>query len=218
MNAFLKEGSYFVQRSLGLINLDYYMILPMSPVDSSGESAIYDYDQRINQSFINTNNVNKTFELIMAESNRLNLYTSLKPINLNQQGKALYNVISDMVQKILPITISIFLFTSISIITSLLSILRKNTKEFGIHLLSGATIKDISLRILTIVIFYIGISTVIAILTSSALKSVLFPDLSQTQSFYYTVPLILLIIVVISIIPLVKLSKTEMHEIIRRKE
>ena len=80
----------------------------MKPIDTSSESIIPEIDHRINQSFIITDNVNKAFDSIQTESNRLNLYTSLRPYNMNQQGTILVSMFKRIINNIMPISIAVF--------------------------------------------------------------------------------------------------------------
>src|SRR3712207_152778 len=162
--------------------------------------------------------VESVFSLIQRKSNDLKLYSSINAMDLNEQGKIFCNVTNNMLKRILPICISIFIFTSISIITSLLNIIRRGMKELGVHLLSGATMKDISFRVFYIVLFYIGISCFLGLIISNKLKNSLFPELYSSNIFKYLLPIILVIIGIISFLPILKLFRIEISEVIRRKE
>ncbi|CEO87421.1 hypothetical protein [Syntrophaceticus schinkii] len=78
--------------------------------------------------------------------------------------------------------------------------------------------KNIALRILWISMICLSFSFVLATLISNQVKNNIFPDFYQGQVLYYTVPLMLLIVVLISVWPVVKFLRTEISEIIRRKE
>ena len=218
ITGFLQRDSYFLDCSQGLINLDNYIILPMKPIDTSSESIIPEIDHRINQSFIITDNVNKAFDSIQTESNRLNLYTSLRPYNMNQQGTILVSMFKRIINNIMPISIAVFLFSIISLITALLSIIKKRIKEFGVHLLSGATLNVIALRIFYIVILYISISLILAIPLTNIFRKMIFPEFVLPQAVHITIPFILILIFIISIIPVITILTTNINEIIRRKE
>lgn len=218
VKGFLKKDAYFISRGAGLINLDYYMVLPFKTVDITDEYALANLGQIISQSLIISGNVKETFISISAESNRLKLYTSLNPYDLNQHSLIISDAINAGLRSLLPIGIAVLLFASISMVVSLLSFLRKNTKEIGVHLLAGATMKNIALRILWISMICLSFSFVLATLISNQVKNNIFPDFYQGQVLYYTVPLMLLIVVLISVWPVVKFLRTEISEIIRRKE
>ena len=78
--------------------------------------------------------------------------------------------------------------------------------------------KNIALRIPWISMICLSFSFVLATLISNQVKNNIFPDFYQGQVLYYTVPLMLLIVVLISVWPVVKFLRTEISEIIRRKE
>ncbi|WP_156972181.1 hypothetical protein [Syntrophaceticus schinkii] len=71
----------------------------------------------------------ETFISISAESNRLKLYTSLNPYDLNQHSLIISDAINAGLRSLLPIGIAVLLFASISMVVSLLSFLRKKHKR-----------------------------------------------------------------------------------------
>ncbi|WP_232294124.1 hypothetical protein, partial [Syntrophaceticus schinkii] len=91
--------------------------------------ALANLGQIISQSLIISGNVKETFISISAESNRLKLYTSLNPYDLNQHSLIISDAINAGLRSLLPIGIAVLLFASISMVVSLLSFLRKNTKR-----------------------------------------------------------------------------------------
>ncbi|WP_142414015.1 hypothetical protein [Hathewaya massiliensis] len=105
----------------------------------------------------------------------------------------------------------VLIFCSTGIITSLLSFIRKHMSEFGVHLLCGAKLSDIALRITLQISIIIGVSFSFITL----FNAFYFKNLRSTP---YLFLFSILAILLLSIIPVYKIFKLNVDTIIRRKE
>lgn len=216
---FLKKDYYFIE-NVNFIDLNNYILLPLyNNVMSaySQEAIIPEFDNRIFHSLIITSNMKKTYKLIEDKSNKLSLYT-LSMNSYNDKVKLYNELMESNLKQLSLISIIIVVFTSISIITSMLSLIKKCNKEYGVHLLSGATINDIAIRVVIMVLFYIVVSLIISTFCVQFMLPHLGFSISDYKFLIYLIIIDLNLVAIISFIPTRKILKTDISLIIRRKE
>ena len=121
-------------------------------------------------------------------------------------------------------------FSAITMIVSMLNSIKKRKREFGVYITSGATMKDI----VGIIFFQMIVMVIIALIITIAVLKIYF-IFFEIDSFYlffervelrtinFSIIFIMLVFGVIyssiaSIIPLRKLSKLDIHELLRRDD
>lgn len=119
------------------------------------------------------------------------------------------------IQPINSVFILIIIFTGISIVTSMISMIIKSIKEYAVHLLLGCTIKDIIIRI----ILEINTLFVISYTLGLAMINTLF---NQSEIYCLNIKyaiscgIILLIFMLITLLfPVLKIKKYSIEELIR---
>ncbi|MGL5479434.1 MAG: hypothetical protein ACRDCB_10385, partial [Clostridium sp.] len=163
---FLKKGSEIsanLELPLDLrdINLDKYIIFNNKELINNKNSIL----SLLFNNYIYFNQ-NTNLDDIEIESNKIikDFKDANLPVYLSFEGKELENNIEDLKSsKELSILTSIIItiFLSITIILTLLNSVIKRTKEFGVHILNGATIKKMMYFILGEVLILIGIAFLI---------------------------------------------------------
>ncbi|EMA6341815.1 ABC transporter permease [Bacillus cytotoxicus] len=209
---FLEKNYYFVKgiNSLEPINLDNYMVIPYQNPIPKDEFFIGNFDTRIIHSFIITNNKEETMNLIQEKSRNLNLYT----FNLVSYKDKLSNIVEFISSetKYTGFLFSIItLFSILGIVTSIMNSIQHRMKEFGVHILVGATLKDITLRI----IIETAIVVIAGFLISTLLAYLLLGNISYIAWTFLTT---IILIIVICIIPIYKMIRIDVNTLIKGKE
>jgi len=230
---FLEKGYYLADgRSPESLNLlDKYIIYPQQKItmtkDPSADiKTIEEYYkiELINNSFngyinINEKDKGKIKDIIseitlVAKNNGF----AIKIVSINETIEKFKasNSKQENIIKFLLIILSIF--TSIGIISSLRYSLLNQIKEFGIHIMHGAILKDLAKRV---VYELLGLFIVANLISLLIITTFLKGDLIlkfNLYSFAMTMILSLLFSLLLSLIPIRKIMKFTIDELVRGKE
>lgn len=141
-----------------------------------------------------------------------------KVISLKDTVIKFKETMRENVQPINSVFIFVIIFTGISIITSMISMIIKSIEEYSIHLLLGCTIKNIIIRI----IIEIGILFSVSYLIGLSIINTLFTN-SQIYNFniknaIYCGSILLIFMVITLIFPVLKMKKYSIEELIRSEQ
>ena len=208
----LKADTYFFEGG-SIITLDDKVICPLQNLDNSEniKSKVFFW---LSQCLIVTDNEQEALSDIRDKSSQLELY-NFKFKNCEKDIKYLIDELSENYKVAMKLGITIFLFISIGIITVQLNGIKEKINEYGIHLLSGATKKDIMFRIFNSTALYLGIGMLIGTYFEYFNKK-------DSYGYYYDNRILLmlfiiyvLLVFVISYLPYRKILKLEVNNIIR---
>ena len=140
---------------------------------------------------------------IQEKSNALNLYT-FEFLSLEEQFERARYLWDLTIQFWLLISISVLIVCLISMISNLLQFLDANRRNFVIHMLCGATLKSIMLRIFLQVFIVIALCIII-----------LFWLAGITNTSIFSAALAILVGAIMLAFPIVKLSKTNFIDLLK---
>lgn len=212
---FLKEDSYCLEstQQVETINLNNYMLLPYMDSFIDTEEDAFHLSFYSTQGAIFSKHPEKNMEYfneIRSKSEEMDLY-KYKYYSSEEQFKEFEGFVKSDIEQSTMIFSIVLLFCSIGIITSILSSIDTRTTEFGIHLLCGAKISDIILRIVLETSMIIGCS----FLFIASINIFKFKDMKSTP---YLLIFSLGTIMFLTIIPVIKLMRFHVNDIIRGKE
>ena len=176
------------------------------------------YDTMFGYNFIlfDENTSNETIELINNEIkndfyDNLGIRVIIK--DFNRYIKAELDTFENQ-DKITSVTsITIFAFISLTLIISTLNSIYKRKKEFGIHIFSGGTIRDLAitiyLEVLLVLAFSFGISLLVIFYQNSEI------NLDNIKILFLN---LIIISVITTILPIIKIFKLEINDIIKGAE
>ena len=205
----------------GIVNFNDYVILPQMRTsnnhyyndDVDKSTSLFTY---IFNGFIvikNDKNKEKVFEDIekISIENSVDLKFSSLAKNMND----LKNNSVERQQSSLALGTIILIFSIVGLVSSLLHSINKNIKEYGVHLMSGATKRQMISRIIMQITIIVTISYLIA-LNYIAIK---FKDVAaiklNSMSIFYTTILVVILIVIISILPGIKMLKLDINQLMK---
>lgn len=211
-----KNSSYLMNDKITY--LDHSMVLPAVYISSSepNENQRIMLGDQLSQSLISVKgkSEDETVKYITSACIKANSSTlwSIVPSN-PLESIAMIKSTRENLSLTLILTISLIIFTVISLSVALLAIIKKNYYEYGIHLTCGATLKSIFLQIC----LYPASILVIALLISvNYFKTVL--SILSSNAIYITLG-VALIIFIISVIPsYFTIRKLDISNLIRGKE
>lgn len=193
-------------------SLDNFVIYPYQTITPSTSNKEM-YDGWINHCTVITNDKDKALEEIRKESSDLELYN----FRLNSWKSMTIRLIqsnSEEAMKSILLSIAIFLFVSVGIVAVQLNRIKSSLREFGIHLLSGARKRDIEERIILSTIMYVIIGSVLGTYFGYVTNKQIY----DTRVILFIIPIMILLMIIILILPLNKIRKMEITNIIRREE
>lgn len=224
---FLSKDCYFYQKTFSpdsVYNMNKYIMYPiqsfnvtnMNPNDADYESKMI---EQYFSSFLNTmliSNHDEAFlqNLLQEKSNSLNLYN----IQIHS-GEKLIKSYKDMYltqkQFLLIIFFIILCFTSINMITSLVNYIAQRKKEFGVHIMFGATISDLIQRVFFQILILMSIAFAFMICVNCILnKNSMNPSL-DIETLIKTSVICIILVVILSIIPSIKINNMKVNDIIK---
>lgn len=176
------------------------------------------YDTMFGYNFIlfDENTSNETIEVLNNEIKNTfydNLGIKVIIKDLNRYIKAELDTFKNQ-DKIASVTsITIFVFISLTLIISTLNSIYKRKKEFGIHIFSGGTIRDLAitiyLEVLLVLIFSFGISLLVIFYQNKEI------NLNSIKILFLN---LIIISVVTTMLPIMKIFKLEINDIIKGAE
>lgn len=185
---------------------DYLNSSIISPMQLKKVGELTDFselDLLINNNIMITNDRSQLQE-IEKKSQELGLF-SIKYTPLTNIVEENISLSKTKIFYMVSICIIIVLFSLVGIVTSILSLIKKHTRDYSIHLLCGARIKDILIRI----------SIPILLVEFLALIPLIIFFTINTSTFLIIVSL-LVIDILIMIFPVKKLYRTRIGNIIKR--
>lgn len=225
---FLERNSYFGDGSSGTTNhfLDNYIIYPelkpniknvnMSIDDNDMKYKIFLYNEIFGSYLIVNNTTINNIRNINNELNNKNFHIKLESIDAN------LNTYRTMIKQISSTTevlfIIIFIFASIGFVSSILYSILHRFKEFGIHLMHGATLNSIALitfyQISFVMLSSYAISLVFInfIFNSDPILKIKF--ISCLETFI----VIVLLSILLSIIPIIKILNLQIGQLVKGDE
>ena len=193
-------------------SLDNFVICPYQTINPSTANKEM-YDGWINHCTVITNDKDKALEEIRKESSDLELY-NFKLNSWKSMTTRLVQSVSEEAMKSILLSIAIFLFVSVGIVAVQLNRIKSSLREFGIHLLSGARKRDIEERIILSTIMYVIIGSVLGTYFGYVTNKQIY----ETRVILFIIPIMILLMIIILILPLNKIRKMEITNIIRREE
>lgn len=195
---------------MGIISCDRYAIMPAFSRENNAEASFFDkasLDQYVNGIIISDMNYADVNERVQ----KLVLKTGTMKLNVIPESGSIKNLTS-ISQKELSRLIYIFvvltIFTVMSISITINGFIRENYYEYGVHLLSGATVQFLTLQILGFISLIAGISFVL----SSLVGWVLVSNLTPVSSLAFSA----VIVVLSSVFPISVVKKIDVNNLIRR--
>ncbi|SHJ91339.1 MacB-like core domain-containing protein [Clostridium amylolyticum] len=189
-----------------IVNTNSYFIIP-----KVGESNLENFDAKI---FFGrkASNLKNFKESVEKDFNEMNISTQVNLVddNLKDIEKGIKTQ-----RRINNITfIVVLLFSSVGFISSLLYSINKRLSEFGVHLMSGGTISDIAKRTFIEVSIQIIISFVVAYI----FRTVYVPYKMEISDLYESILYAVIISISISIIPVTKVLRINIDQLLRGRE
>jgi len=223
---FLSKDCYFYQKTFSpssTFNMNNYIIYPMQKYnissigsDSVDEEKLADrYISDFFSTMLISNKDEKYLQnLIQEKSDTLNLYN----IEI-QSGENLLNSFKDMCetqkQFSLIIFFIVFFFTSINMVTSLCNYVSQRRKEFGVHIMCGATMGDLCQRVFFQILILMSLSFAFMISVNGILNKGSIKPSVDTKILILTGITCIILVIVLAVIPLIKLSEMKINEIIK---
>lgn len=231
---FLESDSYFGDGSSGsnMQSLDSYIIYPeitsdikdinMSEDDNEMNYKIFLYN-KIFDSYLIVNNYNSSnISDIQNEMNNCNILDNedfnIKLQSINDNLNSYKTMIKQIITTIDALFIIIFLFASIGFISSLLYCITDRFKEFGVHLMHGATLISISMITFYQILFTMLSSYIISIIFISFLFN---SDPILKLNLYSCIEMLIFTVILsilLSIIPIFKILNLQINELVKGNE
>ena len=226
---FLEKDNYFFEDTFspeGLYDLNKYILYPIeniSKLNVKKDNPNYKYIMRnmYLNSFLDTmliSDKDSTYlkNLLQSKATDLNLYN----IKINN-GTKLLESYKDMynTQKkfMLVLFFIIVFFTSINIITSLTNHIMNRRKEYCIHLMCGATTRDIMKRVFFEVLILISLAFSCMIVVNYFLNKNSAGLLYDIKSFIEVFIVSLILVIILASIPLKKIANIKLSDIIKKE-
>jgi len=200
----LDEGSSYIDimASRDFKDLDRMFILPQN---LNYLTSITELDSVITRAYMATEDESELSEIVRLAAEKDTYSFAYKSMRYQSQFVAQDK--AKVLQTQLLLSGLILIFTFVSVNVSYLQFIKKYTYDFGVHLLSGATIKHIMLRIAG--------QFLILLVLSNILYGIFF---SKFANLPLTIAFSILTIVMFLTIPLMRLHRTPMRTLLRRKQ
>lgn len=210
---FLPPDTY-IPRNGALEYLDRYILIPaFADIDSE---KYYDLAsivllQQANGQIVTSNKNYNVPGLIKDLSNK---YSTIQFDVLKVGKKEIVRTIKlsdEIVKKLSLIVFTLIIFTVVGIITSILGRIRENYYRYGVHLMSGAAMSDISYQMIGLILHIIVCALVISLIISTII-------LGYGPQLIIIIIVASIIFILSSIVPVVVINKLDINYLIRRKE
>lgn len=201
---FLEKGSFYLDpKSYGeILTLDNSIIAPMI---ITKESHLLDIDYAITATTIFTDNTNK-LNAIKQKSDNLGVYD----ISFRSYSDQLNRITKDTLNQVaimIAIIFIILFFCIICFISTLLNFIETHKREFSVHLLCGAIKSDFILRIIWQIASIILISDIIILILFKI-----------SYTFIFTLFVSIFILAITLFLPILKMKKLTINELLQRNE
>lgn len=228
---FLKENQCFLKNSMhpDVVNLGNYIIFPISKVKKQTILK----DQKQNDIQYKLNLYNDIMQSMIVINNKKDSQKIVKSIENKSKDIKFYDIKGESYKKYIErfndmyktqntitntIFIIVFAICGIGIISNMLYSITKRYKEFGVHILCGASIYDILFRLIYEIMFMMSISTILCYYGIKLLKDINFIVVFQLSSFLKLVAIIVILTIVIASIPVGYILTIQTNNLLRRKE
>lgn len=209
----LKEDSYYFDQA-DIITLDNRIICPMENLrfnENIGER----FENLINTALIITDDKESSLKEIREYSSSLGLYT----FSMKSCKGAIQFLIEELTNECkdsMFLNFVIFLFIAIGIITVQLNSIKERMKEYGIHLLIGASKKDIAFRNFYSVSIYLGVGMLLGSYFEYFMNKNIYNFYTwDNRGIIILFVIYIILLFIISYIPYRKIRKLEVNNIIR---
>lgn len=220
----LKKGQMFIGgdatlSSLQINNMDNSILIPFSKEDS----AIADYFVRygINCSYKVKDgaDVEEVMTEVDREASDLNL--TLKSIKYTDEIKEINNLSNESIFYNIFLAIMLTFFSLLGVISSVMLSILKNREEYGIRMAVGAKPEDISKSIFLEILVIFAITMLIANLAMIIFPQLLAIQITQKSDylvFILSSIVVFIVALVASIIPVKRINKLDVCDLLRRGE
>lgn len=193
--------------------LDRYMVMPaFSPANNSPDDF---YKKILDQQSGGVILSKQSLASVRSTISQLVLQSGTKSQVLTQPNASMItNLVStsnETIIQLMLLTVSMIIFTVISISLALIGIIRRNYYEYGIHLICGATLHAVFLQIAG----FVASILIIGYLISAVLIRSYYPSL-LAESVAFIVCILIYIVSVIA--PFYIIKKTDINQLIRGKK
>lgn len=206
---FLQDGQTFVDISFGegVIGLNDVILTPIdvTAVDNLFMNGNYDYETYIENSTIilkNRNDIKELRDIVERSNTYIYNFNTVEGVSGYMEKST-----QESVRIFLFLSILIIIFASSLVIINTLGFIRKNIRNFSIHIFCGATKKDIALRIFLQIFIVWLLSFIISLIISN-----------QTFIVLGVSGVILLLCLGACLPSFITLFKLQISDILRRKE
>ena len=197
----------------GINTLDDRVICPLQDIKTE-ENCFLKVQTWLGSTYVVTSNKDKTADEIRSISDNLGLF-SFKLIGMQEEKQYLINFTVKNLKAALLLNTVILLFIVVGIITVQLNSIKDKRVEYGMHLLCGASKKDIILRNIYSVAIYLAIGMLIG--SYIEYKRLMMYNAHDYDGRIFVMLFIIYIILVavISYVPCRKLKKLQVNDIVR---
>ena len=207
----LDNNSYFFAGG-SVESFDNYIIWPYKNISKETATAIT-YREWFARCIIKTNNSDETLKEIRNKNSELNLFNFRLSSCKNSTDKVVQSL-NNEAKKTIEISIAILLFVSIGLVCVQINFINEHITEFGIHLLSGASKKDITNRI----VMAISIQLLVGMVIGAYLGYRTNKEIYNFGIIWILIPMFVILDIIISAIPIWIIRKLQINDIIKRDE
>lgn len=197
--------------NMGIVSCDRYVIMPAFSCENNEEVSFFDkasLGQYVNGVIISGMNYADVNERVQ----KLVLKTGTMKFNVIPESnsiKKLTSISQKELSRLIYIFVVLTIFTVLSISITMNGFIRESYYEYGVHLLSGATVQFLTMQILGFISLIAGISFVLSSLVGLLLVS----NLAPISSLAFSV----VIVVLSSVFPISVVKKIDVNNLIRRQ-
>lgn len=197
--------------NMGIVSCDRYVIMPVFSCENNEKVSFFDkasLGQYVNGVIISSMNYADVNERVQ----KLILKTGTMKFNVIPESnsiKKLTSISQKELSRLIYIFVVLTIFTVLSISITINGFIRESYYEYGVHLLSGATVQFLTMHILGFISLIAGISFVLSSLVGLLLVS----NLAPISSLAFSV----VIVVLSSVFPISVVKKIDVNNLIRRQ-
>lgn len=187
------------------INLNNTYIIPLNIKYMEKYSGISDFDMAINSTVLFSDNPALVKE-IEDKYRSYNVF-NVKYVPIQESLNEFVEYMEPQITYEMIVAFIVIIFAEIGIVSAVLLIINRNIKEFGIHILCGAGLRDIIARVV-LQLFFTGIAAIIPVV-------IIFCNVSVVL---LTCAVLLIVEGVTAAIPVYNLKSKKVIEMVRRNE
>lgn len=197
----------------GIDTLDDRVICPLQDIKTDGNCHMK-VQTWLSSTYVITSNKDKTADEIRSISDNLGLY-SFNLVSMQHEKQYLIKFTVKNLKAAILLNTVILLFLAVGIITVQLNSIKDKRVEYGIHLLCGASKKDIILRNIYSVAMYLGIGMLIGSYIEYKRLMMFNAHDYDGRIFIMLFIIYLILVAVISYVPCRKLKKLQVNDVVR---